>query len=232
MNILDESQLDRDKELAYLTNKPLEFIQKIKIATPDSIRVFDEASPELQPKEYINLYKTYKSLNLIAYFKTLMNTSATRRHPELFKLLRTTKNKVCLDYGSGVGTHSIALIENNNEVTLYDVAGSELHHFAVHRLLARRLSCYALVHTDELPKEKYDVIICTDVLEHVADPIYELKRIKNALKPNGILHLMVSTMRKPSSGHFNSSIDIWLKDGMPFMNKYFTKVAKTIYWRK
>lgn len=231
MSILDETQEQRDVELAYLTGRSLEYIQKIQIATPDSIRIFDEKNPELRPEEYIDLYKQYKSLNLLAYFKTLMYTSANRRHPELFKLLRETKNKVCLDYGSGVGTHAIALSEQNNIVTLYDVEGSELHHFAVHRLLARGLSCYALVHTDDLPKEKFDFIICTDVLEHVADPVYELKRIKFALKSQGILHLMVSTMRKPSSGHFDSSIDKWLKEGIPFMEKYFIKEGQTI-WRK
>lgn len=229
MGILDESQLDRDQELAYLTNKSLEDIQKIKVATPDSIRVFSEDSPELKPKEYINLYTSYRYLNMLAYLKTLMKTSATRRHNELFKLLRETKNKVCLDYGSGVGTHSIALAENNNQTTLYDVEKSELQHFACHRMLVRRLMFEVLVHTDELPKEKYDVVICSDTLEHVESPLRELKRIYNTMKPNGILHLLVSTMRKPSSGHFNSSIDEWLKKGIPFMNKYFIKEGQTIY---
>ncbi len=229
MSILDESQLDRDKELAYLTNKSLEYIQKIKIATPDSIRVFNEDSPELKPEEYIDLYRSYKYLDMLAYFKTLMKTSATRRHKELFTLLRKTKNKVCLDYGSGVGTHSIALTENNCDVTLYDVEGSELHHFALHRLMVRGFSCHCLVHTDDLPKEKYDVVICSDTLEHVESPLRELKRIYNCMKPNAILHLLVSTMRKPSSGHFDSSIDEWLVQGIPFMNKYFIKEGQTIY---
>jgi len=232
MGILDESQLQRDKELAYLSNKSLTYIQKIRVATPDSIRVFNEDSPELKPEEYINLYKSYKYLNMLAYLKTLMKTSATRRHKELFNLLRKTKNKICLDYGSGVGTHSIALLENNNEVTLYDVEGSELQHFAVHRLMVRGLHCHVLMHTDELPNKNYDVVVCSDTLEHVESPVRELKRIYNTMKPNGILHLLVSTMRKPSSGHFNSSIDEWLSQGILFMDKYFIKEGQTIYRRK
>ncbi len=232
MGILDESQLERDLELAHFSGKSLEYIQSIEVATPDSIRVYDESKGDIKPENYINLYKTYNDLNLLAYFKTLMKTSATRRHKELFNLLRKTKNKVCLDYGSGLATHSIALAENNNEVTLYDVEGSELLHFACHRMLNRGLSFDVLVHTDKLPKEKYDIVICSDTLEHVASPIRELKRIYNCMQQNGILHLLVSTMRKPSSGHFNSSIDEWLKEGIPFMDKYFIKEGQTIYRRK
>ncbi len=232
MSILNETQLQRDKELAYLTNKSLEFIQKIKVATPDSIRVFNENSPELKPEEYIDLYKSYKYLDMVAYLKTLMQTSATRRHKELFKLLRSTKNKICLDYGAGVGTHSIALLENNCDVTLYDVEGSELQHFALHRLMVRGLSCDVLIHTDPLPSEKYDVIICTDVLEHVANPIVEIMRIYYSLKKGGTLHLMVSTMIKPSSGHFPQSIKIWKEYGIPLMEEYFIKEGQTIYRRK
>lgn len=232
MSILNQSQEERDEELAYLTNKPVEVIKKIKIATPDSIRVYDEKEPELKADQYINLYKQYKYLNMLAYIKTLMKTSAKNRHPELFQLLKNTNNKVCLDYGSGVGTHAIALAENDNEVTLYDVEGSELHHFACHRMLGRKLQFDVLVHTDVLPMAKYDVIICTDVLEHVEDPLHEIKRMELALKPDGILHLMVSTMIKPSSGHFPDSIEKWKTKGVQYMNTHFIKEGQTIYRKK
>ncbi|KKK98475.1 hypothetical protein LCGC14_2642400 [marine sediment metagenome] len=231
MTILNESQLDRDKELAYFTGKSLEEIQKIEMATPISIKIYDEKE-EIKPENYIELYTDYKFLDMTAHIKTVMNRSAKSRHRELFNLLKTTKNKVCLDYGSGVGTHAIALAENNNRITLYDVEGSELLRFAIERMVHRFLPFNVLVHTDNLPQQKYDVVICTDVLEHVAEPLRELLRITDALKRGGTLHLLVSTMRKPSSGHFSTSIDLWIKEGIPFMEEYFIKEGQTIYRKK
>lgn len=228
IKILDETQIDRDKELAQLTNKTLEFISSVGIATPDSIRVYDKTE---KPENIVDLYKAYKHLDLIAYFKTLMYTSVTRRHPELFKLLRETKNKKCLDFGSGVGSHSIALAENNNDVTMLDVRESKLIHFAVKRFFNRGLPFDVLYHDDELPDVTYDVVICTDVLEHVPDPIKELYRIRRSMKIGGLLHIQVSTMVKPSSGHFSESIKKWKEDGTSYLDMYFEKENATLYRR-
>ena len=56
-------------------------------------------------------------------------------------------------------------------------------------------------------------------------------RIHSTMKKGGILHLMVSTMIKPSSGHFSYSIDIWKKYGKGLMDLHFINEGKTI-WRK
>lgn len=227
MSILNESQKERDIELSKLFNKTVQEIEKIVIASPDSIRVYDK---EDTPKDLTKLYKEYKYLDLLAYLKTLMNRSAKSRHPELFRLLKETKNKVCLDFGSGVGTHSIALAENNNNITMLDVEGSELMHFAMHRLMARGYMGYnILYHNETIPYDEFDVVICSDVLEHVQSPLKELQKIHKSMKVGAVLHLLVSTMRKFSSGHFDISIDEWLKDGVPFMKKYFIKSGQTIY---
>ena len=228
MKILNQSQLERDKELAYITGKSLQFIQSLTVASPDSIRVYNK---EDEPEDIEHLYKTYEHLNLIAYLRTLMKTSATRRHPELFKLLKQVKNRKCLDFGSGVGTHSIALAENKNEVHMLDVEGSELLHFAVKRFMIRMLPFYVHTHNEVLPEGYFDVVICSDVLEHVPNPLKELERIYKTMRKDGILHLLVSTMVKPSSGHFQSSIDEWKREGQKFMEDHFVMVKPTI-WKK
>lgn len=230
MSILNETQFDRDEELSLLTNKPLKFIQDLQIASPDSIRVFDEKK-EI-PEDITTLYTDYKYLNLIAYFKTLMERSARSRHPELYKLLKETKNKNCLDFGSGVFTHIIALAENNNRTTALDVKGSELMHFGIKRLMKRGLSCHIAYSDEELLNDYYDVIVCSDTLEHTIDPILELKRINKSLKKNGKLFLQVSTMIKPSSGHFSKSIQIWKELGKDYLDLYFIKIGKYTYVKK
>jgi len=234
MSILHETQLQRDKELAKLLGMSLEDVQKLPIASPDSIRVCsEEKAKTITPQEYYKLYSEYTYLNWSAYLRTLMKTSATRRHPELFKLLKETKNKVCLDFGSGVGTHAIALLENRNTVALLDVPG-KLFNFAINRIKGRRgymaqSGCY--LNWMDLPNDCYDVVICTDVLEHVEDPIKELCRIRRTLKIGGILHIQVSTMVKESSGHFASSINKWKEAGPSYLKRYFKKEGATI-WRR
>ena len=227
MSILNESQNDRDKELATILNISLEEVQKLGIATPDSIQISNGEKPD----NLEDLYKNYEYLNFPAHLRTLMKTSATRRHPALFKLLRETKNKICLDFGSGVGTHSIALIENNNMVHMLDVPG-KLQEFARERV--GRRENYSIRHrilpnAYKLSDNLYDIVICSDCLEHVQSPLKELQRIHKSMKKGGILHLLVSTMRKISSGHFDSSIDEWLQKGKTFMIENFTEIKPTIY---
>lgn len=232
MSILTESQLQRDEELAKLLGMSLEDVQRLPIASPDSIRVCsEEKAKTIIPEEYLKLYENYTYLNWPAYMRTLMKTSVKNRHPELMKLLEETKNKVCLDFGSGVGTHAIALAENNNQVTLLDVPG-KLFNFAIKRYTYRHGSINAQANYVKLRPETYDVVICSDTLEHVASPLKELNRIYKTMKVEGLLHLLVSTMRKPSSGHFDSSIDEWIKEGKQFVENNFKKEGATIYRRK
>ena len=53
MSILHETQLQRDKELAKLLGMSLEDVQKLPIASPDSIRVCsEEKAKTITPQEY------------------------------------------------------------------------------------------------------------------------------------------------------------------------------------
>jgi acetyltransferase-like isoleucine patch superfamily enzyme len=62
------------------------------------------------------------------------------------------------------------------------------------------------------------------VLEHVPDPIEEFVRIHNSIKSDGLLHLEVSRMIKPSSGHFADTINKWQKQGINYLKNYLLKL--------
>jgi len=232
MGVLTDNQHMRDGELAELLNLSLEEVEALGIATPDSIRVYNGDKSELSEEEVIKLYSHYGYLNLNAYLKTLMLTSIKGRHRNLIELLNSTTYKKCLDFGSGVGTHAIALLENGCEVTLLDVAGSELLEFAIKRIKLRHLATYITIdHESSLPQQYYDLVICSDVLEHVFDPMAEIKRITKSLKSGGMIFLEVSKMVKPSSGHFKPSIVKWLVEGEIYMKSNY-KYVKECVWRK
>lgn len=223
-SILDETQEERDLELSKLTNIGLDKIKSMELYSAKALNL----NKKNISKNFESIYKTISP----EFIKTLMFTSVNRRGKELIKLLKTTKNKKCLDYGTGVATHAIALLQNNNQVDILDVKGERLD-FAKQRIRSRGFSCKDWNTTDKLPDSYYDLIICTNVLEHVECPLLVLQKIHNALKTGGQLHLLVSTMVNPKKGHFKSSIDEWKTKGQQFINNNFvTTKEKYLYIKK
>jgi len=230
MSIFEETQKERDLELSSILKKSYNYVKNLEICSEDSIRIYNDENTIETEKDFISLYKEYKYLNLEAHLKTLMFTSIERRGKILKKLIKNTKNKKCLDFGSGVGSHTIALLEIGNEVDILDVNGPLLK-FTQERIKRRGYKVNVFYNDSPLPQNEYDLVICTDVLEHVYDPIYEFDRIYLSLKKGGKLFLQVSNKIKPSSGHFTRSITLWNKEGIPKLNKKFTKISKDLYIR-
>jgi 2-polyprenyl-3-methyl-5-hydroxy-6-metoxy-1,4-benzoquinol methylase len=57
-----------------------------------------------------------------------------------------------------------------------------------------------------LPENHFDVILCGDVIEHLADPWAVIKKLAKYLKPNGLF--VIST---PNFRHFYNFVTIFLK---------------------
>ena len=91
-----------------------------------------------------------------------------------------------LDFGGGIGTHAIAaaLLPQVRAVEFVDL--NPLHRaFVAHRVAALALTN---VEVGEAPaRSAYDTILCFDVLEHLADPVAQLRRFFELLRPGGVL---------------------------------------------
>lgn len=230
--ILTESQEVRDLELSNLTGVPVREIKKLELKSKRAVTIYDGSFEVTGEKDFINLYKKYKCVDYLAHLRTVMFTSINSRHKDLFRLIKSTENKQCLDFGSGVGSHTIALLERGNSVSILDIPGPLLS-FALKRIWNRDFEVTNVYHNDSvLPKLVFDVVICTDVLEHVFDPLRELKRITNCLKPLGKLHLQVSNKVKPSSGHFKQSVLKWRENGPKFLKKHYTRISEKNYQKR
>lgn len=76
-----------------------------------------------------------------------------------------------LDFGSGPSpTLSEILSQNNLKVDNYDP-----------------------IYFKEFPTKKYDFIFSTEVWEHFHEPLVEIQKIKNLLKPSAVVSVMTST---------------------------------------
>ena len=135
-----------------------------------------------------------------------------------------------LDFGCGVGSHGIHCAEEGASVDFLDVDGP-LYDYAKWRLARRKLTAGLLHAGDALAPGEYDVALCLDVLEHVAEPVKTLRGILDALVPGGLLALEVSHMIKPTSGHFVRNIQRWKAQGPALVKAHCTPISAGL-WRK
>jgi 2-polyprenyl-3-methyl-5-hydroxy-6-metoxy-1,4-benzoquinol methylase len=99
-----------------------------------------------------------------------------------------------LDYGSGAGQVAYMLAKEKYIVTVAD-KNKKSYDFISYRFEKHRLKIKKLVMPIHLEfKNKYDIILCFDVLEHIPDSEFEatINQIKSMLKPNGRVFATVS----------------------------------------
>ena len=135
------------------------------------------------PEEIIDFYKEAENY--------IFDLAGWHRIPNR-KQLTATAIKICqqnnlqkiLEFGCGIGQDGILFAESGFEVTLADLPGKTLD-FAKWRV-KRRGTEIKFTNSDEL-KEKYDGILCFDVLEHVWEPKEIVEYLNHHLQIGGIL---------------------------------------------
>jgi 2-polyprenyl-3-methyl-5-hydroxy-6-metoxy-1,4-benzoquinol methylase len=111
------------------------------------------------------------------------------RSPVCANLASSMPGREFLDYGSGIGSNALVFGLAGFNVTLADVA-DPLRKFAQWRCERRGIPVRAIdLKRESLERDRYDVITCFDVLEHVPDPLAALVRMRDALRPDGVLFL-------------------------------------------
>ena len=107
------------------------------------------------------------------------------------------EGKTLLDVGCGGGILAEALHDKGAIVTGIDAAGPGIEIAKHHAKKNNKSISYQESTAEDLIQkstEKYDVVTCLEVLEHVPDPKLLVKTCINLLKPNGDLFL--STINK------------------------------------
>jgi hypothetical protein len=94
-----------------------------------------------------------------------------------------------LDFGGGIGSHALAAagLPQVEHVWFVDLnpRNREFVRWRAQRLgLAERISCHRDLGDPALP-ERFDAIVCLDVLEHLSDPAGQLELFAERLTPQG-----------------------------------------------
>ncbi len=140
------------------------------------------------PDQVVRFYNESRS-ELFEQIAWHASDSIHHRSPVCAELASSLPGREFLDYGSGIGSNALVFGLAGFNVTLADVA-DPLRHFARWRCEQRGIPVRTIdLKVQTLETERYDVITCFDVLEHVPDPLGALARMRNALRPGGILFL-------------------------------------------
>ncbi len=109
-----------------------------------------------------------------------------------------------LDIGGGLGNFCIALSRAGHRCTYSDIPGVIMD-FAKKRFQSRGLNI-KMVDVRDLPKEKYQVLLNYDVLEHLVDPISTLVEFALHARENGILFLTADFMNFAEPFHLKKNL--------------------------
>jgi len=102
-----------------------------------------------------------------------------------------------LEVGCGEGTISRRLIIDfpRNKICLSDVDGQYLAqlkiNFSGQNIQVRKLDLCSAADFDSFGQEKFDTVVCSNVLEHIPDELFTLEKIYGLLRPAGKLILVV-----------------------------------------
>ena len=93
-----------------------------------------------------------------------------------------------LDFGGGIGTHALAAAQlpQVEQVWMVDLNGHNrafVEHRAQQLGLAHKLTCLRDLNSAALP-QRFDSLVCLDVLEHLADPAAQLRCFAERLTPS------------------------------------------------
>jgi len=150
--------------------------------------------------------KVKKHSNPLNYLASAENTYWAVKE-SLAKTVIDKVNTKVLEIGSGIGYLTYSLIKEN-----YDVIGLDISETAVNNAnknFGKHYVCADLFEYSQLYPESFDVVILTEVIEHVDKPIDFIASILKLLKPGG--HAIISTPNR--SLYPNNTI--WVSDIPP-----------------
>ena len=128
-------------------------------------------------KKNLQLKKIYNSA-----FKKQDRIRETEEFKEVLKLARW-KNKEILDVGCGTGKLAYLISKKGGNVKGVEYSKSAIE--VAKRKYQNPNLKYELIDVSKKNLGKYDVIISVGTLEHMDNPYFMLKKLKNNLKPGG-----------------------------------------------
>ncbi len=148
-------------------------------AWDEQVNSFD-AKDLLYKEDFLHLYYQHPVWLINAAFCESDPSTIEDRLAAIRLATHVNPSKI-LDFGGGIGTVSRLCAEQLPNLKVVDLV--DVSEFS--QTVAAYLSKYPQVRVLEAPEASYDAIICTEVLEHVLDPIDTVVELNKLLRVGG-----------------------------------------------
>lgn len=141
----------------------------------------------LSDQSLADFYNTsrYEIFELLSYHAR-ENSEAAGLYVAALQIAKDLGCLQILDYGCRISSGCILFARNGLSIALADISTPVLE-FSKWRLSRRGIEAnFVDLKNEDLAADRYDLITCFDVLEHLRDPLKVLQQIRRALKPNGV----------------------------------------------
>lgn len=116
-----------------------------------------------------------------------------------------------LDMGSGLGTICVPASRHVRSVVAVDTDPASLARSREWAEREGRTNLTFLVRSLlDLPRDSFDIVICSDVIEHVEDQDGVAASLVRSLGPEGVYYLSTNNRWWPMEGHFGLPFLSWL----------------------
>jgi SAM-dependent methyltransferase len=129
--------------------------------------------------------------------------------------VKDKKSTRILEVGSGLGYLTYSLIRENYEVVGLDISPTAVEQ--ANKTFGEYYKCADLFEFSKLHAESFDIVILTEVIEHIDKPIHFIESIKSLLKPGG--RAIITT---PNKSFYPPEIS-WVGDPPPVHFWWFSE---------
>jgi 2-polyprenyl-3-methyl-5-hydroxy-6-metoxy-1,4-benzoquinol methylase len=172
----------------YLNEDKLSIRQKLKNEYIDPGSSVQRAWTSAKPESDSEIEAFYRRTDSYLYDLLLVHRTSERRRWRDVATSLMMKHKVrrLLDYGGGCGDDSLHFSRLGIECTLYDISPVNTGYA---KFRADDLGVNLKVLNCLPENQKFDAVYCTELLEHVPNPLDEIKKMFSLLLPGGVVVL-------------------------------------------
>jgi SAM-dependent methyltransferase len=140
------------------------------------------------PKDDFEIADFYRTSDAYLYDLIVAHESWERNQWRIAALsaIHRLNCKSVLDYGGGIGRDSIFFAKAGLDVAYFEV-NEYLRQFTEYTANKQKVRIHFTNDAPSLRDETFDAVYCTEVLEHVPNPLRELRQMYRLLKPAGTL---------------------------------------------
>lgn len=176
--------------------------EAIKIYSSQELE-FDKNFPEEITEETLNKYYSENKFFRALIRKDHFKYNIIRDYVSITTSLQFSKLKKVLDFGCGSGLAAIRFANNGFDVTACDIEGENLK-FAKWWGKKRAPNLKIIDLKEFNWNQKFDCILCFDVLEHIINPLETVKKLSNMIDNGGILFITTEfSSQKVEKAHIN-----------------------------